>query len=280
MLGKMHKPTVAKFNFNLEYELIELQDALRTGTYQPRPYYCFQIREPKVRDICAANIRDRVVHHAICNVIEPYLEKRQIYDSYACRVGKGTHTAIKRAQHFSRNYRYFMHCDIHRFFASIEHRALKNLLGRLFKDRALLNLLAIVIDYPTSQHKKSVGLPIGNLTSQHFANLYLAELDHYIKDGLAIKGYLRYMDDFLLFAHNKETLHQQKALIDKFLSDKLRLSLNPKVMTIAPRFEGISFLGVRIFPRLIRLNRKTLGRFRKRMKYVEKAWLESCQFSI
>ena len=274
MLGKMHKPTVARFNFNLEYEVIDLQNALQTATYQPRPYYCFQIREPKVRDICAANIRDRVVHHAICNIIEPYLEKRQIYDSYACRVGKGTHAAIKRAQHFSGKYRYFMHCDIHRFFASVDHQILKKLLARIFKDRDLLNLLAVIIDYPTSQQKQPIGLPIGNLTSQHFANLYLAELDHYIKDRLGIKAYLRYMDDFLLFAHDKKTLHELKELIDKFLSSQLQLSLNPKIMTIAPRFEGISFLGFRIFPRLIRLNQKTLRRFRKRMKYNEKAWLK------
>jgi len=204
---KQNKGVVQEFCFDLEYELLGLKQELTQGTYKPRSYRTFEVREPKVRKICSSHFRDRVVHHAICNILEPIFEKRLISDTYACRVGRGLHVAVKRCQFFTTKNTYFLKCDIRKFFETIDHGVLKILLRRLIKDKRVLSLLDQVIDHAVPGYEISKGLPIGNLTSQHFANLYLGELDHFLKDRLRVKSYLRYMDDFFLFSQDKESLH-------------------------------------------------------------------------
>jgi len=245
---------------------------MQNGNWQPSEYRIFEVREPKPRRINATDFRDRVVHHAICNILEPIFERRLIYDSWACRLNKGTHAAVKRAQQFARQYPYFLKTDIRRYFQSVDHQILKQLLQRIIKDARLLSLLNRIIEHPVPGNLAGKGLPIGNLTSQHFANLYLGELDHELKDRQSIKAYLRYMDDMLLFAHNKDELHQMLQHLEIFISERLTLSLKPTATLLAPVSEGIPFLGFRIFPQLIRLNRQSLRRFRRRLRKLERAY--------
>jgi hypothetical protein len=213
-----------------------------------------------------------VVHHAICHVLEPVFERRLIFDTYACRPGKGTHAAIARTQQLARRYRYCLKCDIRRYFQRIDHEILATLLARLLKEPPLLALLNQIIAHAPPDAEPGKGLPIGNLTSQHFANLYLGELDHYVKERLRIKGFLRYMDDTLLFADDKPSLHRWLADIRQFLQAQLRLELKEPATWLAPVSEGIPFLGLRIYPGVIRLNRRTLRRFRRQVRGREKAY--------
>ncbi len=274
MTGKKTKSSVSTFYFHLENEIIDLQKELSTGSYRPMAYTQFEIREPKVRKICSSEFRDRVVHHAICNIVEPIFEGRSIYDSYACRVGKGSHVAVVRCQKFSRKFRYYLKCDIRKFFDSIDHGMLKHLLRRIFKDEKLLALLDIIIDHKVPGSGFGCGLPIGNLTSQHFANFYLGELDHFIKDHQGIEGYVRYMDDFISFADDKTSLRQLLAEIRSFVRERLKLELKESVTTIAPVTEGVPFLGFRIFPGLIRIKRENLVRMNKKIKSKETLYLK------
>jgi len=268
--GKRDRPSVARFEFYLEGELLALQEVLSCGTYRPGGYFTFEVRDPKRREICAASFRDRVVHHAVCDLLEPYFERRAISDSYACRRGKGTHAAIARAQRLARRYPFFLKCDVRRFFASVDHRVLRTLLARLLKERMLLDLLDRIIDHGPPGAVPGKGLPIGNLTSQHFANLYLGELDHYLKDHLRVRGYLRYMDDMLLFAEDKPTLHLWLAEIRAFLAARLQLALKEEATCLAPVSDGIPFLGFRVYPELIRLNQRTRRRFRRQLRELER----------
>ncbi|MBF0151765.1 MAG: group II intron reverse transcriptase domain-containing protein [Magnetococcales bacterium] len=263
--GKKDKTRIANFYFNLERELLCLQHELISGQYQPRPYHVFTVTDPKRREIAAADFRDRVVHHAIVNVLDPIFEKQLIFGTYACRVGKGTHAAVQRAQSFSRRNPFFLKCDIRKYFQSVDHAILKALLARIIKDRILLNLLDLVIDHPVLGHIPGKGIPIGNLTSQHFANLYLGELDHFVKETLRVEGYLRYMDDFLFFGQTKSTLHGIHLDIIQFLHERLSLMLKDRVTLLAPVSDGIPFLGFRIFPSNIRLPQKGLARFRRKL---------------
>lgn len=250
--GKKYRTRVARFYFDMENELLRIREELLDRTYMPRPLRIFWIREPKVRKIGASDFRDRVVHHAVCNIVEPILERGFIHHSYACRVGKGTHRAVRQAQIFSRKNRYYLKCDIRQYFASIDHDILKAILARKFKDPDLTWLLNIILD-STQSDQPGKGIPIGSLTSQHFANLYLDRLDHHLKDSLGVRSYLRYMDDFILFADEKSDLHSLHSGIRIFLHDELGLELNKRVTNLAPVSDGVPFLGFRIFPDLIRL---------------------------
>ncbi len=263
--GKKSKPRVAEFYFDLENELLALQEELVKRTYQPRPLHIFKIREPKEREIGASDFRDRVVHHAVCRVAGPVLEKSFIHRSYACRVGKGTHRSIRQAQEFTSKKKYFLKCDIRKFFESIDHNILKDILARKFKDPDLLWLLHTIIDSSQCSFLGK-GIPIGNLTSQYFANLYLDRLDHYVKESLRVKCYLRYMDDFLLFSNDKKELHIFHSGIMAFLRQELKLELKEEITIIAPVSEGIPFLGCRIFPNLIRIKGENKHRSLKKLK--------------
>ncbi|NLV46946.1 MAG: RNA-directed DNA polymerase [Candidatus Hydrogenedentes bacterium] len=258
--------------FQLEPELFRLQRELENGDYQPGPYHTFTIREPKERQIAAAPFRDRVVHHAVCAVLEPVFEGRYIYDSYACRKDKGSHRALQRAWSFARHGGYFLKCDVARYFDSVDHEILKAQLRRLFKDARFLALLERIIDHNAPHNAPGKGLPIGNLTSQYFANLYLDGLDHFIKQQLHMKRYVRYMDDFLCLADTKAALQGVLGEVREFLDGRLRLHLKEKKCYIAPIMQGIPFLGMRLYPGTIRLSRPSLVRCRRKLKRREDAF--------
>jgi len=284
--GKRMLPEVAQFNINLEKELFQLQEELSNKTYQPGKYHTFQIHDPKPRMISAAPYRDRVVHHALCNVIAPLLEAAMIDDSYANRVGKGTHKAILRYQEFSRKNKYVLKCDVRKYFPSIDHDILKQHLRRKILCADTRWLIELILDNSNPQeehlvyfpnddlftpHERRRGLPIGNLTSQLFGNYYLNALDHFIKEKLRCKYYIRYVDDFVIFSNKKPFLHQVKKEIDGFLA-QYRLILHPDKSKVFPVEVGVEFLGHRIFPHFRLLKKENVLRFKRRFQKMLQAY--------
>ncbi len=249
------------FHFHLEKEIIQLIDELETKTYCPSPFYYFKIFDPKEREIAVAPFRDRVVHHAIVNVLEPIYEKRFIYDSYATRKGKGTHKAILRAQHFLRRNQWFLKGDIKKYFYNVDNDILLYIIQRKIKDRDLLWLLEKIIRHGGKDNK---GIPIGNLTSQFLANVYLDLFDYFIKQQLRIKYYIRYMDDFVIFSQDKIYLKELRQVIEQYLRENLRLELKEKSVIINQRNHGLGFLGARIYPKIIRIRAENLKRSLKK----------------
>ena len=274
MKGKKDKESVAWFNFNMEFELIKLQKQLVSGAYEPGPYRCFFVHDPKERYICSVDFKDRVVHHAICRVLEPLFEKWFIHYSYACRIDKGTHRAVSKVQNWSVMTGYFLKADVRKFFESVDHGVLKSLLSRKIKDKKLLKLLEKIIDKPVPGYIPGKGLEIGNLTSQWLANFYLDPLDHYIKDKLGLRHYIRYMDDFVSLSDDKGMLHEMKLKTGEFLNEKLKLELKEKACFVAPVNEGIPFLGFRIFPGVVRVKRRGLLRFMRKFRTKERLYKE------
>jgi RNA-directed DNA polymerase len=263
MRGKRLNNKVCGFHFSFENEIFALQEELLSGQYRPRPFHTFVIHEPKERVISCSTFRDRVVQHAIFHKIAHVFENRLIYHSYACRPGKGTHRAIKQAQIYCRKFPYFLKCDISQYFRSINHDTLKRLLKKLIPLDPLLQVFDTIIDHGSPS---GVGVPIGNLSSQYFANLYLGELDLFIKNDLRVKGYLRYMDDFVLFAESKRQAQSMLDAISLFLPRNLSLALNNRALMISPCGTGLPFLGFRVFPNLIRLKRSNLIALRKKLR--------------
>ena len=252
--GKSQTRAAADFIFHLETEVLKLQCELSGGGYQPRPYRTFYVSDPKPRTISAADFRDRVVHHALCAALEPLFERAAIFDSYACRPGKGTHAAARRARVFAGRFGYFLKLDIRKFFENADHAVLKRGLARLVKDQRLLRLADRIIDHGAPGSPSGKGLPIGNLTSQPFANHYLSPLDHFIKEVLRVPGYVRYMDDMLLFADTKHQLRGAHRRVREFVEGELLLELKSEATVLAPVAQGIPFLGLRLWPRLVRLD--------------------------
>jgi RNA-directed DNA polymerase len=260
--GKKDRYCVASFNFYADINLVLLKQSILLGTYIPGNYKEFYVYDPKLRLISAPPFIDRIVHHAICNVIEPIFDASFIYDCYACRKGKGTHAAITRLRAFLRksNTSYALKCDISKYFASVDKDVLFSLIKGKIADKRLLALLySIINSYPK-------GMPIGNLTSQLFANIYLTPLDNYVKQKLRIKYYLRYMDDFLILGNSKEELHLILQEIKDFLERILKLKLHPKKVRIFPTHLGVDFVGYVIFKSHIRLRSKNVRKFKKRLK--------------
>lgn len=249
--------------YHYEGHIIELRDELVNHAYSPAAYRYFQIQDPKQRTIAVAPFRDRVVHHALVNIIEPIYEARFIHDSYATRKGKGTHIAIDRAQFFLRRNRWFFKADIEKYFDNIDHDILLLLLENKMKDKTLLSIIEKIIRNGGENGK---GLPIGNLTSQFFANVYLHPLDMYIQQELKIGDYIRYMDDFVLFSKDKNVLKKQAKRVRAFLKDTLNLQLKEKATFFNQAPNGLSFLGTRIFPKLIRIKSENLKRLIKGIK--------------
>jgi retron-type reverse transcriptase len=287
--GKRNRQAVADFEFNLEHNLLELQRELLTHTYQPGGYHNFYIREPKRRLVSAAPFRDRVVHHALCNVIEPIWEARFIHHSYACRVGKGTHKAINQCQQWIRQYRYAFQGDIVKYFPSIDHPILRGLLANKIADRETLWLVDQLLDSGAGIQVDEApqtlfpgddlftllrprGLPIGNLTSQFWANVYLNELDQFVKQELKCAAYLRYMDDFVLFCDDKAQLHAWKTAVRGYLASSLRLSLHPKKSLVYHVKVGVDFCGFRIYPTHRRLRKSSIRRFVQRFRRQREAY--------
>lgn len=285
--GKRFEPCVLAFNHEMEKNLFKLQDELKNGSYQPGPYYGFYIHEPKKRLISAAPYRDRVVHHALCNIIEPVFEKVFIYDTYACRKEKGTHRAVLRYSEYCRQNKYVLKCDIKKYFPSIDHQILKKLIRRKIACKQTLWLVDKIIDNSNPQEEvleyypgddlftpgeRRKGIPIGNLTSQFFANIYLNDLDHFIKEKLFCRNYIRYCDDFVLFCDDKAKLHEWRQAIISHL-ETLRLKLHENKSQVSPVKKGTTFLGFRIYPEYRRLVRENLVLARRRLKKLKEALL-------
>ncbi len=281
--GKRFRENVLAFNYDLEKELVQLQNQLETKTYYPGNYRTFYIKEPKIRMISAAPYRDRVVHHALCNIIVPIFERTFIHDSYANRVGFGSHRALRRFTQFARSSRYVLQCDIKKYFPSIDHSILKNLIRRKLKCKDTLWLIDTIIDnsneqLPVIEHfpgddllvplQRKRGLPIGNLTSQFFANCYLDTFDHFVKEQLKIKKYVRYVDDFALFADDWQFLAEARIAVEEYLA-KLRLKIHPIKGELFETKHGANFLGFRILPDRIRVRTENLRRARRRLKRLQ-----------
>ena len=267
---KRAKPSTAAFLVDLESEVLALERELRTRTWRPRPYRTFSVSDPKPRTISAADFRDRVVHHAVCAALEPLFERAAIFDSYACRRGKGTHAALTRAQGFLRRRAFYLKLDVRHFFETADHAVLKAQVRRRLKDPDLLWLVDTIIDHGAPGSPPGKGLPIGNLTSQHLANHCLGDLDHFVKQDLGVREYLRYMDDCLLLGDDKAALWQARDRIGAFLRDRLALDLKDEATLLAPVTEGLPFLGFRVWGRLIRLDPRAARRFRARMRDLQR----------
>ncbi len=285
---KRYRRGGAAFDFAWESHLLELQAELQAETYTPGPYHHFEIHEPKRRKISAAPFRDRVVHHAIVNILEPLWERRFIHDSYACRRGKGTHRAVDRVQGYLRKYPHCLKTDIVRFFPNIDHEILLATLARTIADSRVMRLVTgivasgegVLTDEATPAYfpgddlwaiLRPTGLPIGNLTSQFFANVLLDPVDHFIKEQLRLPGYVRYADDLWLFAETKERLWAARARLAERLAElRLRLHAN-KTQVVAAR-QGVSCLGFRVQPHQRRLLGSCLARFRSRCRRQQRAF--------
>jgi hypothetical protein len=279
--GKRGNVPVASFEMHAAENLLMIQSNLAEKRYQPGSYTSFHIHEPKRRLISAAPFRDRVVHHALCNVIEPLFERRFIHDSYANRLGKGTHKALDRGQAFARRYAYVLPCDVEQFFPAIDHALLMQTIQRVIVDPDLLNLCRTilaggegVLSEEYTMHyfpgddlfavNRPRGLPIGNLTSQFWANVYLDRLDHFVKRELTCPAYLRFVDDFLLFADDKATLWRWRAEIIDYLAG-LRLTLHEARCHPQPVTEGIPFLGFVVYPDHRRVKRRKSIDYQRRL---------------
>jgi retron-type reverse transcriptase len=278
--GKRSRPDVAAFELDLEANLLGLLEELRSGSYRPGECRTFRICDPKPRTIAASLYRDRVVHHALLNVLEPMFDRRMVPDSYACRKGKGTHKALDRFTFFARRHAVLWHGDIVRFFPSIRHDALRALLRRILKDDRVLRLCDDIIDAGAKPEPvpgllprdgflplafPSRGLPIGSLTSQWFANLYLDPFDRFVKERLRVPAYVRYCDDFVLFGNSRRQVETWRDESVRFLRE-FGLAVHENRLQVHRTARGDRFLGFRVFPDRRLLVRENARRARKRIR--------------
>ncbi len=292
--NKRLKTSSAKFEINLEKELISLEADLKSKTYNPGRFSVFVVTEPKVREIFAAEFRDRVIHHIIVNHIQPVFEPKFIYDSFANRKNKGTHLAVKRLQIFARKITkngnqkaFYLQADIKNFFPSINHNILFNLIKKHIHNKEILDLTKLIIFHDCTQNPirkghpslfqkvppqkslfftpKGQGLPIGNSTSQFFANVYLNELDQYVKHSLKCKFYVRYVDDFVILDINREKLEEILQKINVFLLEKLALELHPNKCKIEVISKGIDALGYVIKPDYLIVRKRVIKTLKRKL---------------
>ena len=287
--GKRDRAAVRRFEFSQEYMLLRLARELDDGSYRPGAFTTHRITRPKPRLISAAPFRDRVVHHALMNVLEPVLDRRFHPDSYACRKGKGTHAAVDRMQSWMRRRRYVLQCDIAQFFPSIDHEILKSKLRRVVSDDRVLRLCDTIIDHSNDQDdathwfpgddlftpiERRRGLPIGNLTSQWLANLYLNDLDHFVTSYLGLGAYVRYCDDFIVLTNDRSRLKvATEAIGDRLARDRLRL--HPHKLHIRPVGHGTTFCGYRIWPTHRTIRKENLRAMRRRVGWMQRAYASS-----
>jgi RNA-directed DNA polymerase len=255
MKGKRRKVAGAKFFGGWEKECVDLREELMEERYRPGPYEYFKIYEPKERRVAAAPFRDRVLHHAVVRVLEPVFEKRFLEDSFACRKGKGTHAGMRRALNYAGKHPIALKCDIRKYFASIDHEILLKQLGRVVGDRRVLELCELIVGSHADGASQAWqgpglfdvrdrrrGLPVGNLTSQFFANIYLDGLDHFIKQELRVPGYVRYVDDFVLFGSTAKEIKEWGKRVAGYLAG-LRLELHPDKVRVCRTRDGVDFCG-------------------------------------
>ncbi len=294
--GKRFRSSVLSFNYHLEDQLYQLQNELINKTYTPGEYCTFRIFDPKPRLISAAPYRDRVIHHTLYNIIVPLLEPTFISDSYANRLGYGTHRALKQFIKFTRTSCYVLQCDIRKYFPSIDHEILKNILRRKIKCADTLWLIDKIIDGSNEQDpsieyfdedqlltpiNRKKGLPIGNLTSQFFANVYLNGFDHFVKEELRCHKYLRYVDDFALFSDDHIYLTECRRKIEDYLGT-LRLKIHPIKSQLFETQYGANFVGFRVlpidknFPKKVRIRVRSdnLRRARRRFRQLQRDYAQ------
>jgi len=275
--GKRYTGPCMQFGWGLEGRLLELESRLNAGTWRPSPPYEFGIVDPKPRRIQAPPFADRVVHHALVRQIEPCFERRFIADSYACRAGKGSHAAVERLQGFLRHGQgrwgdpWVLKADVRRYFPSIQHARLMRAIGREIGDRRVVALAERIIR--GYGHEDGVGLPIGALTSQLFANVYLDQLDHYVKDQLGVKLYVRYMDDFVIVGPSKAALWEVHDAIADYLEQDLGLQLNHKT-DVFPARHGVDFCGYRTWTTHRLPRKRTVKRARRRFRRLARLYRE------
>ncbi len=269
--SKRNKPDVQGFEFNLEDNLFQLHQDLENKTYQHSHYTPFYIQDPKLRRIHKACVRDRILHHAVFRILYPIFDKGFIYDSYSCRLNKGTHKAVNRLEKFCRKLSknntkniFALKCDIRKFFDSIDQDVLIGLIKEKIQDDNAIWLIEKIIKSFKNADRK--GIPLGNVTSQLFANIYLNELDQFVKHRLKKRYYLRYCDDFTILGENKENLTKLTPLIDNFLKEKLKLILHSDKIIIRKHRHGIDFLGYVVLPYYRVLRTKTKRRVFKKIK--------------
>lgn len=280
--GRRRQHDVLAFKANLEPNLINIQNHLIYKTYETGPYKDFQIYEPKQRTVSALPLKDRVVQHSLVGVIEPIFESRFIAQSYACRPGKGAHQGADKVQTYMREVKrehgqvYALKADIAKYFPSVCHDVLRRLLRRRIACPDTLWLLDQIISSTDDEGSLLPrGIPIGNLTSQLFANIYLHELDMFAKNDLREARYVRYMDDFVVIHHDKDHLHSVRADIEHFLWSELGLRTNSKTQVFPIEKKGgrgLDFLGYRIWPTHRALRKDSIQRMRKKMKYMAKLY--------
>ncbi len=283
-----------QFELQAEENLIRLQEELKARTYSPLPSTCFVTESPKPREIFAAHFRDRIVHHLLVSYLEPGWERLFIYDSYACRKGKGNHAAVKRLQEFMRkasNNRsrpaFFMHLDVRSFFVSIDKQTLYNIVCRREERPEIIWLMGVVIFNNPAQNpvkkgqmslfeqiprhkslfhtKGRTGLPIGNYTSQFFANVYLNELDQFVKHTLKCRYYLRYVDDLVMLSNDVRELQDWEVRIGEFLAARLRLELNPNARRLASIHNGCNFLGYIVRPTHLAVRNRVVNNLKSKI---------------
>lgn len=289
ILGKRGKKDVQEFSHNLMDNIFSLHRDLINHTYKHGGYQAFKINDPKPRDIHKASVRDRLAHHAIYRILYPFFNRTFIADSYSCRNEKGTHKAIDVFRRFAwkvskNNTRtcWILKCDIRKFFANIDHNILLGILGKYIPDKNILWLLENVIESFTSPQPspckgeggENIGLPLGNLTSQLFVNIYMNEFDQFVKHKLKAKCYIRYSDDFVIFSESKEQLENIISPIKIFLKEKLKLELHPEKISLKTLASGMDFLGMVNFPDHRILRTTTKRRILRKIREKKFLWRE------
>lgn len=273
IIGKKKKTDVIQFGRNLMDNIVELHQSLVNKSYRHGSYESFYITDPKCRHIHKASVRDRLLHHAVYRILYPFFDRTFIADSFSCRNEKGVHKGINRFRSLinqvSGNYTrscWVLKCDIKKFFASIDHQVLLSILQEYIPDENILNLLQNIIFSFHTESKPGVGLPLGNLTSQLFANVYMNHFDQWVKHKLKAKHYIRYADDFVFLSHDKNWLENIIPQVQEFLQTNLKLSLHPDKLFLNTIASGMDFLGWVHFPGHRLLRSKTRQRMLRNIK--------------
>ncbi len=290
--GKTKKHYVKRFEENLIENLQELQFELMTQSYKPRQLKTFILRDPKTRKISVSDFRDRIIHHALCNIIEPIFQKTFIYNSCANQKGKGNLFAIKRYYKFLRKITkngkskgwfsdkqvvgFCLKADIKHYFEEVRHKTLINIIGKKIRDENTMQLIKSILKNYSDKEK---GMPLGNLTSQFFANTYLNELDYFMKHRLKIKYYIRYVDDFIIISRNKKQLELLRVKIKHFLQSELLLSLHPQKTHIVKLSRGIDFLGFRNFYYNQLLRKRNIRKMQNKVRKYQKGEILENKFN-